>query len=67
MERFNHTLAQQLDKYCNESQENWDVRLPAMLMAHRPAVHESIDFSPARLKFCRELRLPVNLATGRPF
>ena len=65
VERFNRTLAQQLTKYCNEGQEDWDVRLPAMLMAYRSAVHESTDFSPASLMFDRELRLPVDLATGR--
>ena len=34
VERFDRTLAQQLAKYCNEGQEDWDVRLPAMLMAY---------------------------------
>ena len=60
VEHFNRTLAQQLPKYCNEGQEEWDVQLPAMLMAY-----QSTDFSPAHLMFSRELRLPVDLATGR--
>lgn len=66
VERFNRTLAQQLAKYCAADQEDWDVRLPAMLMAYRSAVHEATDYTPARLMFGRELRLPVDLATGRP-
>lgn len=66
VERFNRTLAQQLAKYCGANQEDWDVKLPAMLMAYRSAVHEATDYTPARLMFGRELRLPVDLATGRP-
>lgn len=66
VERFNRTLAQQLAKYCAANQEDWDVKLPAMLMAYRSAVHEATDYTPARLMFGRELRLPVDLATGRP-
>ncbi|XP_050714146.1 protein NYNRIN-like [Eriocheir sinensis] len=49
VERFNRTLAQQLAKYCGEGQEDWDVKLPAMLMAYRSAVHEAPDYTPARL------------------
>ncbi|KAK8403258.1 hypothetical protein O3P69_000407 [Scylla paramamosain] len=66
VERFNRTLAQQLAKYCEEDQGGWDVKLPAMLMANRSAVHEAADFTPACLMFGRELRLPVDLATERP-
>lgn len=66
VERFNRTLAQQLAKYCEADQGDWDVKLPAMLMAYRSAVHEATDYTPARLMFGRELRLPVDLATGRP-
>ena len=66
VERFNRTLAQQLAKYCEEDQGDWDVKLPAMLMAYRSAEHEATGFSPARLMFGRELRLPVDLSTGRP-
>ena len=66
VEPSKRTLAQQLAKYCEEGQQDWDVRLPAMLMAYRSAVHEVTDFTPARLMLGRELRLPVDLATGRP-
>ena len=45
---------------------NWDAKLPALLMAYRSAEHEATTYTPARLMFGRELRLPVNLATGQP-
>ena len=66
VERFNHTLAQELTKYCAESQYDWDAKLPVMLMAYRSAEHEATAYTPARRVFGRELRLPVDLATGRP-
>ncbi|XP_045122665.1 uncharacterized protein LOC123511108 [Portunus trituberculatus] len=66
VERFNRTLLQQLAKYCGAGQDDWDVKLPAMLMAYRSVVHEATEHTPACLMFSRELRLPVDLATGRP-
>ncbi|XP_063849529.1 uncharacterized protein LOC135093868 isoform X2 [Scylla paramamosain] len=35
-------------------------------MAYRSVVHEVTDYTPARLMLGRELRLPVDLVTGRP-
>lgn len=66
VERFNATIVHQLAKYCSEDQHDWDVWVPYMLMAYRSAEHEATGFSPAKLMFGRELRLPVDLTTGRP-
>ena len=66
VERFNRTLANELAKYCGEGQQDWDLKLPALLMAYRSAVHEATDYTPARLMLGRELRLLVDLATGQP-
>ena len=66
VERFNRTLAGELAKYCREDQEDWDLWLPFALMAYRSAVQEATDFTPARLMLGRELRLPLDLVTGRP-
>ena len=66
VERFNRTLAQELAKYCTEGQTEWDQKLPALLMAYRSAAHEATTYTPARLMMGRELRLPVDLTTGRP-
>ncbi|XP_076029467.1 uncharacterized protein LOC143018176 isoform X1 [Oratosquilla oratoria] len=35
-------------------------------MAYRSAKHEATGFTPAKLMFGREIRLPVDLSTGRP-
>ena len=66
VEKFNWTLAQELAKYCGEGQTEWDRKLPALLMAYRSAEHEATEYTPAKLMLGREIRLPVDLITGRP-
>jgi len=65
VERFNRTLLQEVAKYCSRDQRDWDVKLPTLLMAYRSAEHEATAHTPARM-MGRELRLPVDLVTGRP-
>jgi hypothetical protein len=36
-----------------------------MMLAYRSAIHDTTGFSPARLNFGRELKLPVDLIYGR--
>lgn len=66
VERFNRTLTQEMAKYCQDDQEDWDVKIPFLLMAYRSAVHEVTGYTPARLMCGRELRLPLDLVTDRP-
>ena len=66
VERYNRTLENQLALFVNDNQNDWDERLPLVLMAYRSAVHESTGCSPARLMMGRELRLPLDLTYGRP-
>ena len=66
VEKFNWTLGQELAKYCTEGQTEWDVKLPALLMAYRSAEHQSTGYSPAMAMLGHELRLPLDLLTGRP-
>ena len=66
VERFNRTLADELAKYCSSDQQDWDLWLPFTLMAYRSAQQEATGYTPARMMFGREMRLPLDLATGRP-
>lgn len=66
VESFNRTLTDKLAKYCDESQRDWDIKLPVLLMAYRSGLHEATGYTPACLMLGRELRLPVDLAIGRP-
>ena len=66
VERFNKTLVTTLSKYCSSHQSDWDEHLSTVLMAYRSAVHETTTYSPAELMLGRNLRVPVDLLTGRP-
>ena len=66
VERFNRTLEAQLSMFVDKNHRNWDTLVPLMMMAYRSAVHDTTGYTPARLLFGREIRLPIDLAFGRP-
>jgi transposase InsO family protein len=49
VERFNKTLATMVSSYVNEHHTNWDILLPYVMMAYRPAEHETTGCTPNRL------------------
>ncbi|XP_063871056.1 uncharacterized protein LOC135106214 [Scylla paramamosain] len=62
VEKFNWMPTQELAKYCGEGQTEWDQKL---LMAYRSAEHEATGYKPANLMLFQEIRLLVDLITGR--
>ena len=66
VERFNRTLENLLAKYVQANQKDWDRYIPFVMMAYRSATHESTGYSPSKLMFGRELRLPVRIMFGNP-
>ena len=66
VERFNRTIEDMLSMYVNSKQHDWDLFIPMVLLAYRSSVHSSTGFSPNRLMFGREVRLPIDLALGLP-
>ena len=66
VERFNRTLEAQLSMFVDKNHRDWDTLVPLMMMAYRSAVHDTTGYTPARLLFGREMRLPIDLAFGRP-
>ncbi|UYV66979.1 K02A2.6-like, partial [Cordylochernes scorpioides] len=66
VERFNRTLASQLSLFVAQNQRDWDSQLPILLMAYRSSVHETTGYSPAKMLFGRELKLPCDLIFGCP-
>ena len=66
VERFNQTLERLLSHYVSENQRDWDVQLPAMLLAYRATPQSSTGYTPAYLLFGRELCLPQDVAYGLP-
>jgi hypothetical protein len=66
VERFNRTPESQLSKFVSDHQRDWDQHVPLLMMAYWTAVHEISGNTPATLMLGRDLRLPVDLLTGRP-
>ncbi|UYV69258.1 K02A2.6-like [Cordylochernes scorpioides] len=66
VERFNRTLTQHLTMFVDKNQRDWDQHLPMLLMDYRSAEHDSTGYSPARMLFGHELRMPCDVLLGRP-
>ena len=65
VERFNRTLLMMLAMFAGENRDDWDDLLPAVMMAYRSSVHESMGFSPYRLMFGEECALPMDVGLPR--
>ena len=65
-ERFHRTLNSMLAKTVNESQRDWDERLPIVLAAYRATPHESTGLSPNKLFLGHEVRMPIDLVMRLP-
>jgi hypothetical protein len=66
VERFHRTLNSMLAKVISENQRDWCEHLPSVMTAYRASVHESTQFSPNKIMFGRENRLPADIVLGRP-
>ena len=66
VERFHRTLNSMLAKTVNESQRDWDERLPLVLAAYRATPHESTGLTPNRLFLGHNVRMPIDLVMGLP-
>lgn len=47
-------------------QKDWDQHIALLLLSYRSAMHESTQYTLARVVFGRELRLPCNFEFGVP-
>ena len=61
VERFNRTLLSMLSVAVEESEGDWDLKIPTIMFAYRSSVHESTGESPFCLMFGREAPLPVDV------
>ena len=66
VERFHRTLNSMLAKATNESQRDWDDRLPLVLAAYRATPHESTGMTPNKIFLGHEVRMPIDLVMGLP-
>ena len=66
VERCKRTLVEMLRGKIKEDRKDWDLPLPACMMAYRGAVHESTGVTPNLLMLGRELEVPLDAITGAP-
>ena len=65
-ERFNRTLVSMLRRAVLKRPYDWEPLLPTVLQAYRSSITESTGFTPFRLAFGREMRLPIDLGSPLP-
>ena len=65
-ERLNGCIEKMLRAYIKDTQTNWDVKLPFVLMAYRAAVQETIRETPYRMTFGQEMPIPIDWIYGNP-
>ena len=64
---FNRTLLSMLSTVLrDEGEDNWEVALPAVMLAYRSSPHQTTHQSPFMLTFGREVRLPFDVMFARP-
>ena len=65
-ERFNRTLISMLRRAVQKRPYYWEPLLSPMLQTYRSTISEATGFTPYRLTFGREMRLPIDLGTPLP-
>ena len=58
-ERFNHTVQNMLSTALTDHIFDWDEVLPFLMMAYRASKHESTGFSPNKMLYGKEIKLPL--------
>ena len=66
IERFNRTLLSMLKMASIDDAQDWDLKLPCLMMAYRTSVHETTKATPFSLMFGREVQLPIDVMFGKP-
>ena len=55
-----------LVRLTSDRQDSWEEMLPHSILAYRSTVHRGTGFTPYRLLFGRELKLPLEVKWGLP-
>ena len=52
--------------FLSENQSDWDEHLPLLMMAFRPAFHETTGYTPYEMMLGRQIGVPIDIFLGRP-
>eukprot|EP00117_Sycon_ciliatum_P001937 scpid64630/ scgid7390/ Retrovirus-related Pol polyprotein from transposon 412; Protease; Reverse transcriptase; Endonuclease len=66
VERVNRTLLGLLRAHITPTSTEWDATFSLVLLSYRAAVHKSTGFSPARLLYGADVRLPADIVFNLP-
>lgn len=63
IEKMNRTINDMLSKYIKTHQKDWDKHLDYITMAYNSTPHETTGFTPHRMVFGREMKIPLEVIT----
>ena len=66
VERLNRTHLTMLSIAATECEQEWDLRLPVVMLAYRSSMQETTGATPFSLMFEREVHLPIDLMFNTP-
>ena len=66
VERNIKTIKDMLSTFIDNTQKNWDVYLPLLMMAYRSSVQFTSQLSPCSMMLGREITLLVDFVLGVP-
>ena len=66
VERVCRSVQAMLSAYVDQNQKHWDIYIPLLMMAYRSSVHDTTKCTPSSMMLGREIRLPTDLALGKP-
>ena len=66
IERAHRSVQVMISAYVSQNQKDWSTYIPMLVLAYNSAVHDSTRCTPASLMLGRQLRLPIDLALGKP-
>ena len=64
IERFNRTPLSMLSTTIENNENDWDLKLPCLMLTYRSSVHEATKETPFKLMFGHEVCLPVDIMFG---
>ncbi|GFW39725.1 retrovirus-related Pol polyprotein from transposon 412 [Trichonephila clavipes] len=65
-QRLNQTILNSLSLFLTCNQQDFDKKLPLVMLAYMSAVHETTAYSPTQMLLGRDLHLPADLLFSRP-